>query len=145
MGRYDALYQSSPPPPPEPVEPARPIPQRAGGESMRSTPSAESPPVRIHRSDEPNGRTASAADSLLAEIAEGVPDLRRPTERYSFEIYTDQKPHIEELQYRFKQRTGTKLSASRIIREAIAAYLPEALRLLSDQSHDTANTDQTER
>lgn len=145
MGRYDALYHSSPPPPPEPVEPVRPTPQRAGGEPARPTSPTESPPVRIHRSDEPNGRTTSAADSLLAEIAEGVPDLRRPTERYSFEIYTDQKPGIEELQYRFKQRTGTKLSASRIIREAIAAYLPEALHLLADQSHDTGSTEQTER
>jgi hypothetical protein len=112
---------------------------------VRAIPTAKSVPVRTNRTGEPNGRTESAAESLLAEIAEGVPDHRRPTERYSFEIYSDQKPGIEELQYRFKQRTGAKLSASRIIREAIAAYLPEALRLLADRSHDTGSTERSER
>lgn len=144
MGRYDALYQSSPPRAAEPAIPARPATQRAA-EPVQPTTLPVHPSVRTHRSDEPNARTETPTESLIDEITEGVPDHRRPTERYSFEIYTDQKPQIEELQYRFKQRTGTKLSSSRIIREAIDAYLPEALRLLADRPHTTGNTEPTER
>ncbi len=135
MGRYDALYQSSPPPATtDPVVPAGPATQPARPASVHPTPAPDGPSVRVHRSGEPNDRTDAATASLLDEITGGTPDHRRPTERYSFEIHTDQKPRIEELQYRFKWRTGTKLSASRIIREAIEAYLPEALRRLAEPS-----------
>ncbi len=146
MGRYDALYQSSPPPPlTVPAKPARPSVSRRNPEAVRPNPAPEPPPVRAHRSDEPNARTDAATETLLDEITGGAPAQRRLTERYSFEIYTDQKPRIEEVQYRFKQRTGTKLSASRIIREAIDAYLPKALTLLADQSNDTERAAATER
>jgi hypothetical protein len=99
-----------------------------------------SSPVLRDRAVAPNARTATPNASLLDEIAAPDPDDRRPTERYSFEIYTDLKPRIEEVQYRFKQRTGRKLSSSRIIREAIAVYLPEAMRRLTDRTERALRT-----
>jgi hypothetical protein len=66
----------------------------------------------------------------LQEIKEGVKDEKRPTERYSFEIYTDQKQKIEDLQYQYKKKTGKRLSASRILREALEVYLKQALSAL---------------
>lgn len=134
MGRYDALYQSSPSPvPPAPSSPLQlpAVPVKPVPVPVQPHPLPEAPTVREHRADEPNDRTVAENASLLDEITADMPVERRPTERYSFEIYTDQKPQIEELQYRFRQHTGTKLSSSRVIREAIAAYLPEALRLLA--------------
>ncbi len=86
---------------------------------------------RKNRTAVPNDRTVSS--TLLNEISEGAPDDTRPTERYSFEIYTDLKPKIEELQYLFKKRTGKKLSSSRLIREAIEEYLPRAMGLLNER------------
>jgi hypothetical protein len=149
MGRYDALYQSIPSPALPAVGPTR---GSAGdAQSVQSheqiPPLPTRPPVRSHRSVERHGRTGAASETLLDEIAEGAPAHRRPTERYSFEIYTDQKPAIEELQYQFRKRTGTKLSSSRIIREAIAAYLPEALHALTmaDQRQTTGSAEPSER
>lgn len=145
MGRYDALYQSSPPPAPtDPATPAQSVAVPVKPEPVQPQPIPEASTVREDRADEPNDRTDAASASLLDEITEGAPVERRRTERYSFEIYTDQKPRIEEVQYRFKQRTGKKLSSSRIIREAIEAYLPEALRLMVDRPTGTT-PDRTER
>jgi hypothetical protein len=59
---------------------------------------------------------------VLIELEEGVRETKRPTERYSFEIYTDMKEKIEDIQYQYKKKTGRKLSASRIIREALEVY-----------------------
>jgi len=61
--------------------------------------------------------------SIITEINQGVHENKRQTERYSFEIYSDQIDKIEELQYKYKKRTGKKIPASRIIREALEAYL----------------------
>lgn len=84
--------------------------------------------VRNTRAVEPNDRTVESTQtsSLLLEMSQGVKSDRRPTERYSFEIYSDQIPQIEELQYLYKKRTGQKLPASRILREALEAYLDNA-------------------
>jgi hypothetical protein len=78
----------------------------------------------------PNERTAqpngdSEQSSVLTELEEGVRESKRPTERYSFEIYVDMKEKIEDIQYRYKKKTGKKLSASRIIREALEVYFTE--------------------
>src|SRR5947207_1619069 len=59
------------------------------------------------RTDTPNERTdkplgSSDRLSLLNELEEGVREVKRGTERYSFEIFTDQKGSIEDLQYRYK-------------------------------------------
>ena len=70
--------------------------------------------------------------SVLEEMNQGVvEENRRPTERYSFEIYTDQKQKIRDLQYQYEKRMGKRLSSSRIIREAIEAYLEKAQNLES--------------
>jgi len=68
----------------------------------------------------------------MSELTEGVQENKRETERYSFEIYTDQKPRIDELQYLYKKRTAKKLSSSRIIREALEEYLTKTIRVLEE-------------
>ncbi len=66
--------------------------------------------------------------TVFDELEQGRAEMKRATERYSFEMYTDQKGSIEELQYLYKKRTGKKLSASRILREALEAYVTKAFR-----------------
>jgi hypothetical protein len=72
------------------------------------------------RTVQPNGTTERS--TVLTELEEGVNEAKRSTERYSFEIFTDMKEKIEDIQYRYKKKTGKKLSASRIIREALEVY-----------------------
>jgi len=85
---------------------------------------------RANATTERLNRTVDIQTSVLQEIKEGVKDEKRPTERYSFEIYTDQKQKIEDLQYQYKKKTGKRLSASRILREALEVYLKQALSAL---------------
>jgi len=87
------------------------------------------PTVRTERANGATERLDKQV-SVLDEIKEGVKDDKRPTERYSFEIYTDQKGKIEDLQYQYKKKTGKRLSASRILREALEVYLKQALSAL---------------
>lgn len=89
---------------------------------------------RVKRTSEPKKRTVKPIGttervrrSVFDDLQQESEDTKRVTERYSFEIYTDQKGSIEELQYLYKKKTGKKLSVSRIIREAIEAYLDRAL------------------
>ncbi len=124
MGRYDTLYQTESTPPVPPEKHAEVVTQ----------PQKKQQTVRSHRSVKPNDRTIPQANTLLDELTGGVPVDRRQTERFSFEIYSDLKPQIEELQYRFKKRTGKKISSSRIIREAVEAYLPKAMQLLEEKT-----------
>lgn len=60
--------------------------------------------------------------SILARLKQGKSDPQEQTERYSFEIYRRQKEQIEDFLYQYKKRTGEKLSASRLIREALSLY-----------------------
>src|ERR1041385_8733539 len=53
---------------------------------------------------------------------------KRQTERYSFEIYSDQKEDIQVICDLYEQATGKKLSASRLIREVLDTFLPDALK-----------------
>ena len=85
---------------------------------------------RTNATTERLNRTVDTQSSVLQEIKEGVKDEKRPTERYSFEIYTDQKQRIEDLQYQYRKKTGKRLSASRILREALEIYLKQALSAL---------------
>ena len=87
------------------------------------------PTVRTERANGATERLDKQV-SVLDEIKEGVKDDKRPTERYSFEIYTDQKGKIEDLQYQYKKKTGKRLSASRILRETLEVYLKQALSAL---------------
>jgi hypothetical protein len=59
---------------------------------------------------------------ILAELKGGSEEERK-TERYSFEIYSDQKVKLEEFQYKYKKKTGKKISASRVLREALDIHL----------------------
>ncbi|OJV93815.1 MAG: hypothetical protein BGO39_15720 [Chloroflexi bacterium 54-19] len=83
-------------------------------------------------SSEPNGRTVkpngqTERSSIILELAGEVKEVeQRRTERYSFEIYVDQIGTLEDLQYRYKKKTGKRLSSSRIIREALDEYLKKA-------------------
>src|SRR5690242_12489362 len=80
------------------------------------------------RTSKPNAQTARS--SVLNELEEGVQEDKRATERYSFEIYSDLIAKIEDIQYQYKKKTGKKLSASRIIREALEEYLQKAEKAL---------------
>ena len=52
---------------------------------------------------------------------------KRQTQRYSFEIYSDQKDDIQAICDLYEQANGKKLSASRLIREVLDTFLPDAL------------------
>jgi hypothetical protein len=83
---------------------------------------------RKKRSDMTNASSERTKRTVFDELEEGASEeTKRLTERYSFEIYTDQKESIEEVQYLYKKKTGKKLSASRIIREALEEYLTRAM------------------
>lgn len=134
MGRYDTLYQAESTPPPTSEKQADPVPQ----------PQKKQQTVRSNRSVRPNDRTEPQRNTLLDELTGETQIDKRHTERFSFEIYSDLKPQIEELQYRFKKRTGKKISSSRIIREAVEAYLPKAMQLLEAKTKGESD-DETER
>jgi len=77
-----------------------------------------------------NERTDTEEPTILTELKEGSKEAVRKTQRYSFEIYTDQKNSIEELQYKYKKKTDKRVSASSIIREALDIYLDKAKKNL---------------
>lgn len=80
--------------------------------------------VRPHRSDQATGSTSTP--TVATELTEGRPETpTRPTQRYAFEVYTDQRRRINDVQARYQIETGRKLSASRIIREALDEYLEQ--------------------
>jgi hypothetical protein len=85
------------------------------------------------RTQQTNATTERKQRTVFDDLQAGTEEeSRRGTERYSFEIYSDQKGSIEEVQYLYKKKTGKKLSASRIIREALEAYLHQALEALRE-------------
>jgi len=53
---------------------------------------------------------------------------KRETTRYSFEIYLDQRDDIKYICDRYEELTGKKLSSSRLLREVIDDFLPDALK-----------------
>lgn len=78
-------------------------------------------------------RTRKARVYSDKDIRSLLEERKRQTERYSFEIFTDQKQDIETLRDLYEQRTGKKLSASRLIREVLDSFLPEALATFSKE------------
>src|SRR6266550_7793377 len=81
-----------------------------------------------------NARTDVTKKTVLQELRQGVEETTTPrAERYSFEIYPDQKDRIKELQNLYQQKTGRKLSASRILREGLDIYLEKAFQLLNEK------------
>ena len=64
----------------------------------------------------------------MDEMTQGiVKEKKRLTERYSFEIYSDQKPLIRKVQSIYEEHTGKSLPKSRVIREALEEYLNRVL------------------
>jgi hypothetical protein len=112
----------------KPKKPHSPPEPRHSPPPSKSIPAIQKPAQEhINRTATPNERTVqpngeTERSSVLSELEEGVRESKRPTERYSFEIYTDMKEKIEDIQYQYKKKTGKKLSASRIIREALEVY-----------------------
>ena len=80
--------------------------------------------------DRTEERTVTEETTILTELKEGIKEATRKTQRYSFEIYNDQKDKLEELQYKYKKKTDKKISASSIIREALDMYLEKAKKSL---------------
>lgn len=118
MGMYDDLSRLDEKPTTRPKSPVKP--QEAS--------SPATPTKAIDRTVAPNSATERSngspePTSLLSELTGGLLDDSRPTERYSFEIFTDQKQRIYDVQHDYLTRTGRKLSASRIIRDALEGYL----------------------
>ena len=71
--------------------------------------------------------------SVIAELNTGPSfEQKRATERYSFEIYSDQIQQINKLKYLYQERFGKRLTKSRIIRDALDELLTNALRSMSD-------------
>jgi len=62
---------------------------------------------------------------------------KRETERYSFEIYSDQKEDIQQICDLYEKATGKKLSASRLIREVLDTFLPDALKTFEASSKES--------
>jgi hypothetical protein len=63
---------------------------------------------------------------------------KRQTERYSFEIFSDQKDDIQQICDLYEAATGKKLSASRLIREVLDTFLPDALKTFQSAVKETS-------
>ena len=89
---------------------------------------------RSNRTDTPNGVTESAAaeSTVLTSIDAPQQDSKRLTERYSFEIYTDQKETINDAKYLYYKKTGRKVSSSELIRDALDIFLARLMEKLED-------------
>lgn len=131
------FYPQSPAPEPAPqVKPEFPESNKKDGAPSQSDATSPKrtvePNVRTVRANGVNERSNRTVEqsSVLTELAQGIDEDKRGTERYSFEIFSDQKERIEELQYQYKRKTGKRLSSSRILREALEEYLEKALRAL---------------
>ena len=96
---------------------------------------AEQTSERSRNTNKLNARTDISKKTVLQELRQGVEETTTPrAERYSFEIYPDQKDRIKELQNLYQQKTGRKLSASRILREGLDMYLEKAFQLLNEKA-----------
>ncbi len=72
---------------------------------------------------QPEVSEAPRIHTVMDEVQGDVLAPARATERYAFEIYTDQKRQLNRIRYLYEEKTGKKLAASRILREAIGPYL----------------------
>lgn len=85
------------------------------------------------RNSRTNSRTKKPKLYSERDITALLANDKRRTERYSFEIYSDQKEDIQAVCDLYEERTGEKLSASRLIREVLDSFLPGALNALSSE------------
>jgi hypothetical protein len=78
----------------------------------------------IQRPKKPHVFSERAIHAVLAPT-------KRKTVRYSFEIFEDQRKEIQQVCELYEsQHTNEKLSASRLLRELLDSFLPDALKAL---------------
>lgn len=89
---------------------------------------------RSNRTEAPNGDADNAVSvsSVLTAIDDPQDGDKRLTERYSFEIYTDQKELINDAKYLYYKKTGRKVSSSELIRDALEIFLARLMEKLED-------------
>src|SRR5450755_2265370 len=86
---------------------------------------------RTENSNQINDRSKRERKSSIyseQDIQSLLAARQRAKERYSFEIYTDQKEDIQRICELYETSTGKKLSASRLIREVLESFIPDALK-----------------
>ena len=89
---------------------------------------------RNDRTDTPNGSPDAppSTSAVLTAIDDPQPANKRRTERYSFEIYTDQKETIDDAKYLYYKKTGRKVSSSELMRDALDLFLARLMEKLED-------------
>jgi len=89
---------------------------------------------RNDRTDEPTGSPdiPPSTSAVLTAIDDPQPANKRRTERYSFEIYTDQKETIDDAKYLYYKKTGRKVSSSELMRDALDLFLARLMEKLED-------------
>ncbi len=89
---------------------------------------------RSDRTEAPNGDmdNTHSTSSVLTSIDDPQDEGKRLTERYSFEIYTDQKEVINDAKYLYYKKTGRKVSSSELIRDALDIFLTRLMEKLED-------------
>ena len=101
--------------------------------SAKSTKETQNRTVeRNDRTSEPNGSpdTPPSTSAVLTAIDDPQPANKRRTERYSFEIYTDQKETIDDAKYLYYKKTGRKVSSSELMRDALDLFLARLMEKL---------------
>ncbi|WP_119072028.1 hypothetical protein [Aggregatilinea lenta] len=121
--------------PSEPKHPA-PVSQKAVAPEVESETSTKVTQnrtgERFNRTEPPIGLSTSAApaSAVLTSIDDPHDEGKRLTERYSFEIYTDQKETINDVKYLYYKKTGRKVSSSELVRDALDLFLARVLEKL---------------
>src|SRR5690554_1371274 len=87
---------------------------------------------RFDRTDTPNDspEISPSTSAVLTAIDDPQPANKRRTERYSFEIYTDQKETIDDAKYLYYKKTGRKVSSSELMRDALDLFLARLMEKL---------------
>lgn len=151
LKNFDAQAKSSPDAPASSphsspnVSSGSPTPPESTAEQSKSNDRTVPPNGRSERSDHSPTRHQKAENidhinrldpgtsekSVMAELVAGPAfETKRLTERYSFEIYTDQIHKINKLKYLYYERFSKHLSKSRIIRDALDEMLDKAFDAL---------------
>jgi len=122
-----AFFRGNPPSSaPAPRTPAKPPSAKLTKETQNRT------VERNDRTDTPNGSSdiPSSTSAVLTAIDDPQPANKRRTERYSFEIYTDQKETIDDAKYLYYKKTGRKVSSSELMRDALDLFLARLMEKL---------------
>jgi hypothetical protein len=114
------------------VQSAEKIVEESSEEKAVKSSEAKSRPSKPSEKGERKNRSVKARKKPRVYSKEDIVSVlavdKRETERYSFEIYSDQKQDIQRVCDLYEKATGKKLSASRLIREVLDTFLPDALK-----------------